>query len=159
MHSVLLPNGKIIENNDCLYYNNNVIKLLNQDDYNTINDNISNIKNNIIPNSIENHIAFGSFSLSDNSQRKINVGINYRFVIISAYRCELKDDYTYAGSCTILFSKTSFSGVTCVVLAKHNSYSTAAFHQIKIKSVEDTGFYIQLSENNFSANCRYICFT
>lgn len=68
----LLPNGKIIQRNDNLYYNNPILRLLTQTDLSNINNTINNMEANII----NNHIIFGNRGVYIGSENE-NITISY----------------------------------------------------------------------------------
>ena len=81
----VLPNGKIIQYDNNLYYNDTLLRLLNQNDLSNINDDI-NVVNNNISTQINNSVVYGSVTISSSTERTINVGKAYRYCILIVSR-------------------------------------------------------------------------
>ena len=81
----VLPNGKIIQYDNNLYYNDTLLRLLNQNDLSNINDDI-NVVNNNISTQINNSVVYGSFTISGGTEHTINIGKAYRYCILIVSR-------------------------------------------------------------------------
>ena len=73
--SELLPNGKLLYYNDTLYQYN-LLKLLNENDYNNL---INDINNNV-----NTSIVVGTYSGNDTKSQNINLGFRPKAVLVMA---------------------------------------------------------------------------
>ena len=149
-----LPNGnKIINHDSNLYFNNNLLRLLTQNDLTEINNSIDNVINTEIPQQINNSIIYGTRSTNDTSTPiKINIGTPYRYVIIVAY--------PGAGSLLVtgIFSANdSFKTFTGGMIGSSN------YARLNIESIKSTSFtvryHIHRDKNEYrSVPISYIAF-
>ena len=75
----ILPNGKIIENNNNLYQSN-LLRLLNQNDLNTINANISNINTQL-----NNKVNIGCGTYTGNGTTNLAINLNIAWKMVGIY--------------------------------------------------------------------------
>ena len=80
-----LPNGKMIQYSNNLYYNDTLLRLLNQNDLANINNDI-NVVNNNISTQINNSVVFGTITQSGGKEVTINIGKAYRYCIFIVNR-------------------------------------------------------------------------
>lgn len=149
-----LPNGnKIINHDSNLYFNNNLLRLLTQNDLTEINNSIDNIVNTEIPQQINNSIIYGmSYTNSTNTSKKINIGTPYRYVIIVANPGAGSSLLT--GIFSANDSSKDFTG---------GEVGTSYYTKLSITFIKSTSFNVQYfyrrdSTNYSSTNISYIAF-
>lgn len=149
-----LPNGnKIINHDSNLYFNNNLLRLLTQNDLTEINNSIDNIINTEIPQQINNSIIYGtSYTNSTNTPKKINIGTPYRYVIIVAYPGA--GSLLLTGIFSANDSSKSFTG---------GMIGSSNYARLNIASITSTSFNVRYSNHRSettypSASVSYIAF-
>lgn len=163
---VILPNGnKIINYNNNLYFNNKLLRLLTNNDLSDINNKI----NNVDTNTINNHIIFGSRTVSvplaHNNQPNITISHNnIKYIILFIYPAS---SWSAIGqSCCIFGNGIANNGYYIIVNEdlngnNYNSHFLAGVHYVSFttNSVKFLLWYADTEDANKSFIINYIIFT
>ena len=157
-----LPNGKLIiyDNNT---YQSNLLRLLTQSDYNTLNNSIQNIINTNIPNAINDSIIYGRFTVSGEKYKNIKIGRSFKYIYITSQMFYTYSDGANSGCATMLATSNDTSEIHNFFVTTTNVYpsvSQASVGAIRFQMIDNTTFKFYLNyETTKSIPFRYICFT
>ena len=131
----MLPNGKIINFNNRLYYNNKYI--LNQNDYSELNQSIQQINSNM-NNIIDNSIKYGRGTFSNSLSYTVNTNItSFSLLIVCAT--------FYVGDCEFIFLVNNAT-------SNFSSYDADRTSWMGELNVTNYGFTITITTSNIAAD-------
>lgn len=130
-----------------MYYNNQLLRLLNQNDLSNINNYINEVNNNI-STQINNSIVYGSIIQSGGNERTINVGKAYRYCILTATRI------IYS-----LGNENMSGGIIFEPNASNNQYIGLGMGNIRVYAENNTSFNLYGSDNMDRIYVNFIAFT
>lgn len=130
-----------------MYYNNSLLRLLNQNDLSNINNDINAVNNNI-STQINNSVVYGSIIQSGGKEITINVGKAYRYCIFIATRIIYNLGTENMSGGIIFESNTSY-----------NQYIGLGMGNIRIYAKNNTSFIFYGNDNMDSIYADFIAFT
>lgn len=144
----ILPNGKMIQYSNNLYYNDTLLRLLNQNDLANINNDI-NVVNNNISTQINNSVVYGTITQSGGQEITINIGKAYRYCIFIVNRIIYNNSGREQTSGGIIFEPN----------LKYSQYIGLGQSNISVHTENNTSFIFQGANDMDDIYARFIAFT